>query len=99
MTAPVVGLPPGAVIDGFKVLKALGDGGFAFVYLVEKDGQLYALKLARHRQASGDDRRTHARTLRELGIRISSPIPVEGRRSSRAAGQGRASVSRSLEEE
>ncbi|KFE60097.1 hypothetical protein [Hyalangium minutum] len=31
--------------------------------------------------------------------RISSPIPVEGRRSSRAAGQGRASVSRSLEEE
>jgi predicted Ser/Thr protein kinase len=68
MTALVVGLPPGAVIDGFKVIKALGDGGFAFVYLVEKDGKLYALKVARHRDASGDDKRTHARTLRELGI-------------------------------
>jgi predicted Ser/Thr protein kinase len=68
MTGPVVGLPPGAVIDGFKVIKSLGDGGFAFVYLVEKNGKLYALKLARHREASGDDKRTHARTLRELGI-------------------------------
>ena len=68
MTALVVGLRPGAVIDGFKVIKALGNGGFAFVYLVEKNGKLYALKLARHREASGDDKRTHARTLRELGI-------------------------------
>ena len=65
MTALVVGLPPGAMIDGFKVIKALGDGGFAFVYLVEKNGKLYALKVARHREASGDDKRTHARTLRE----------------------------------
>jgi serine/threonine protein kinase len=68
MSGPVVGLPPGAVIDGFKVIKPLGDGGFAFVYLVEKNGKLYALKLARHRGASGDDKRTHARTKRELGI-------------------------------
>ena len=68
MTAPVVGLPPGAVIDSFKVIKPLGDGGFAFVYLVERNGKRYALKLARHREASGDDKRTHARTLRELGI-------------------------------
>jgi predicted Ser/Thr protein kinase len=58
------------MIDGFKVIKPLGDGGFAFVYLVEKDGKLYALKLARHREASGDDKRTHARTLRELGILV-----------------------------
>jgi eukaryotic-like serine/threonine-protein kinase len=68
MTALVVGLPPGAMINGFKVIKALGDGGFAFVYLVENNGKLYALKVARHRDASGDDNRTHARTLRELGI-------------------------------
>jgi len=68
MTALVVGLSPGTMIDGYKVIKPLGDGGFAFVYLVEKDGKQYALKLARHRQASGDDKRTHARTLRELGI-------------------------------
>jgi eukaryotic-like serine/threonine-protein kinase len=70
MTALVVGLPPGAMIDGFKVIKPLGDGGFALVYLVEKNGKLYALKLARHRDASGDDKRTHARTLRELGILV-----------------------------
>ncbi|KFE69585.1 serine/threonine protein kinase [Hyalangium minutum] len=68
MTGPVVGLPPGAVFDGFKVIKPLGDGGFAFVYLVERNGKLYALKLARHRETSGDDKRTHARTLRELEI-------------------------------
>jgi serine/threonine protein kinase len=68
MTALAVGLPPGSMIDGFKVIKPLGDGGFAFVYLVEKNGKLYALKVARHREASGDDKRTHARTLRELGI-------------------------------
>jgi serine/threonine protein kinase len=67
-TGLAVGLPPGSMIDGFKVIKPLGDGGFAFVYLVEKNGKLYALKLARHREASGDDKRTHARTKRELGI-------------------------------
>ena len=70
MSGLLVGLPPGAVIDGFKVIKPLGDGGFAFVYLVEKNGKRYALKLARHREASGDDKRTHARTLRELGILV-----------------------------
>ena len=52
MTAQVVGLSPGAMIDGFKVIDALGDGGFGLVYLVEKHGKLYALKLARHREAS-----------------------------------------------
>jgi predicted Ser/Thr protein kinase len=70
MSGLMVGLPPGAVIDGFKVIKPLGDGGFAFVYLVEKNGKRYALKLARRREASGDDKRTHARTLRELGILV-----------------------------
>ncbi|HEX8670590.1 MAG TPA: serine/threonine-protein kinase, partial [Longimicrobium sp.] len=68
MTALMVGLPSGSMIDGYKVLKPLGDGGFGLVYLVEKNGKRYALKLARHRQASGDDKRTHARTQRELGI-------------------------------
>jgi predicted Ser/Thr protein kinase len=56
------------MIDGYKVIKPLGDGGFGLVYLVEKNGKRYALKLARHREASGDDKRTHARTKRELGI-------------------------------
>jgi predicted Ser/Thr protein kinase len=68
MSGLMVGLSPGAMIDGFKVIKPLGDGGFGLVYLVEKNGKRYALKLARHREASGDDKRTHARTKRELGI-------------------------------
>jgi serine/threonine-protein kinase len=59
-------LPSGLLIDGWHVLKELGDGGFAVVYLVEKNGLLRALKVARHRDASGDDKQTHARVLREL---------------------------------
>ncbi len=59
-------LPSGTVIDGWHVLKELGNGGFAVVYLVDKNGQLRALKVARHRDASGDDKQTHARVLREL---------------------------------
>jgi serine/threonine-protein kinase len=68
MIARLIRLPSGAVIDGWRVLKELGDGGFAVVYLVEKGGQLRALKVARHRDASGDDRQTHARVLRELTV-------------------------------
>jgi len=68
MSGLMVGLSPGAMIDGFKVIEPLGDGGFGLVYLVEKNGKRYALKLARHREASGDEKRTHARTKRELGI-------------------------------
>jgi predicted Ser/Thr protein kinase len=59
-------LPSGTLIDGWHVLQELGNGGFAVVYLVEKNGQLRALKVARHRDASGDERQTHARVMREL---------------------------------
>ncbi|WP_140793798.1 serine/threonine protein kinase [Myxococcus xanthus] len=58
--------PPGTTIDGWSVVRELGNGGFAVVYLVEKHGRRCALKLARHRDSSGDDKQTHARTLREL---------------------------------
>jgi predicted Ser/Thr protein kinase len=68
MIARLIRLPSGAVIDGWHVLKELGDGGFAVVYLVEKGGQLRALKVARHRDASGDDKQTHARVMRELTV-------------------------------
>ncbi|AKQ66891.1 serine/threonine protein kinase [Myxococcus hansupus] len=57
---------PGVTIDGWSVVRELGNGGFAVVYLVEKHGCRCALKLARHRDSSGDDKQTHARTLREL---------------------------------
>ncbi|QSQ17168.1 serine/threonine protein kinase [Myxococcus landrumensis] len=53
-------------IDGWTVAKELGNGGFAVVYLAEKHSRRCALKLARHRDSSGDDKQTHARTMREL---------------------------------
>ena len=69
------GLPAGTMIDGWKVVRSLGGGGFGAVVLVEKDGQLFALKFALHREASRDDKRTHARTLRELAILLTVDHP------------------------
>ncbi|WP_177233625.1 serine/threonine protein kinase [Stigmatella erecta] len=63
------------MIDGWKVVRALGGGGFGAVLLVEKDGKLFALKFALHREASRDDKRTHARTLRELAILLTVVHP------------------------
>jgi eukaryotic-like serine/threonine-protein kinase len=65
MTGTLIRLPSGAVVDGWHVVRELGNGGFAVVYLVEKDGRPHALKVARHREASGDDKQTHARMVRE----------------------------------
>ena len=68
MTARRGGLPPGTLIDGWRVVKTLGDGGFAVVHLVEKDGQAFALKLARHGPGSQEDDQAHARARREVTI-------------------------------
>ncbi|WNZ59114.1 protein kinase [Myxococcus sp. MxC21-1] len=66
MTAPHSQATSGLAIDGWRVVKELGNGGFAVVYLIEKHTRSCALKLARHRESSGDDKQTHARTMREL---------------------------------
>ncbi|MCK8503686.1 protein kinase [Myxococcus fulvus] len=71
----MIRLPVGAVIDGWQVVRELGNGGFAVVYLVEDNGKQYALKLARHREASGDEKQTHLRVLRELSIITSLNYP------------------------
>jgi len=68
MIGNLIRLPSGTVIDGWHVVKELGNGGSAVVYLVEKNGKQDALKLARHRDASGDEMQTHARMMRELSI-------------------------------
>jgi serine/threonine protein kinase len=60
------GLPEGTMIDGWKVLKKLGSGGFGAVHQVEKNCRLYALKLALLPQGAGDDKKTYERTVREL---------------------------------
>ncbi|NOK19515.1 serine/threonine protein kinase [Corallococcus carmarthensis] len=66
MNAAMIKLPHGSLIDGWQVAKPLGDGGFAFVFLGEKNGRHRAIKVAQHRESSGDLKQTHARTLREL---------------------------------
>ncbi|GHG63119.1 serine/threonine-protein kinase [Comamonas sp. JC664] len=66
MNATLLHVPPGSLIDGWQVSKPLGDGGFAFVFLGEKNGRHRAIKVAQHRESSGDLKQTHARTLREL---------------------------------
>ncbi|RKH46025.1 serine/threonine protein kinase [Corallococcus sp. AB050B] len=66
MSATLLHVPPGSLIDGWQVSKPLGDGGFAFVFLGEKNGRHRAIKVAQHRESSGDPKQTHARTLREL---------------------------------
>jgi serine/threonine protein kinase len=48
------------------VVRRLGGGGYGTTYLVEKGGVLCALKVAHHREQSGDERHTDERTLREL---------------------------------
>ncbi|WP_163785985.1 serine/threonine protein kinase [Myxococcus vastator] len=66
MNATLLHVPPGSLIDGWQVSKPLGDGGFAFVFLGEKNGRHRAIKVAQHRESSGDPKQTHERTLREL---------------------------------
>ena len=66
MSTTLLRVPPGSLIDGWQVSKPLGDGGFAFVFLGEKNGRHRAIKVAQHRESSGDPKQTHARTLREL---------------------------------
>ncbi|WP_404372930.1 serine/threonine protein kinase [Corallococcus coralloides] len=68
MSATLLNPPPGSLIDGWQVAKPLGAGGFARVFLGEKSGRHRAIKLAQHREASGDFKQTHARTLRELTV-------------------------------
>ncbi|MFP2961527.1 serine/threonine protein kinase [Myxococcus sp. 1LA] len=68
MNVTLIDLPPGSLIDGWQVAKALGAGGFARVFLGEKNGRHRAIKVAQHREASGDPKQTHTRTLRELTV-------------------------------
>ena len=62
------GLPAGTMIDGWKVVRSLGGGGFGAVQLVEKDAELCALKFAFRGEDRRDEKRTHARALREVAI-------------------------------
>jgi serine/threonine-protein kinase len=68
-------LPPGTMVDSFRVVRRLGGGAYGTVYLVEEGGTFYALKIARQRQHSGDKRHTHERAQRELNCLLSLEHP------------------------
>jgi serine/threonine-protein kinase len=59
-------LKPGELVDGWRILRRLGSGGYAVVYEVEKDGKHCALKLATQPEGSGDKRRVDSRARREV---------------------------------
>ncbi|WP_021781344.1 serine/threonine protein kinase [Myxococcus hansupus] len=59
-------LQPGQTVDGWHVVKPLGAGSFGAVYLVEKEGHHFAMKMAMHRASSGDAEQADARLLREM---------------------------------
>ncbi|NOK33642.1 protein kinase [Corallococcus exercitus] len=59
-------LKAGQMVDGWRVVKPLGSGSFGAVYLVEKEGQRFALKMAMHRASSGDAEQSDARLMREM---------------------------------
>lgn len=68
-------LPAGTWVDCWRVVRKLGGGAYGTVYLVEKDGELYALKLARFLPQSGDARRTDERAQRELSCLLALRHP------------------------
>lgn len=62
-------LQPGTMVGPYKILDRTGEGGFGFLYRVERDGKTYALKLSRERLADlTDEDRAHneERTDREI---------------------------------
>jgi len=59
-------LKRGDRVEGWTVVKPLGAGTYGAVFLVEKAGQLFAIKFAMHRASSGDPAQTAARARREL---------------------------------
>jgi hypothetical protein len=59
-------LKPGQWVDGFRIIRRIGQGYFGLVFEVEKEGQRFALKFASHREGSGDAAQTDARIEREL---------------------------------
>jgi len=69
-THPLGFLRPGALIDSFRVVKALGEGANGMVLLVKRRGRRFALKLARCREVSDDVAKTNQRMTRELGCLI-----------------------------
>ena len=65
-------LPAGTMVDSWRVVRRLGGGAYGTTYQVEKGGAFFAMKVAHHREQSGDERNTDERTQRDGHGRQSS---------------------------
>jgi eukaryotic-like serine/threonine-protein kinase len=70
-----VELESGTLVDGWQIIRALRTGGFGAVHQAEQHGKPFAIKVALHREQSGDTGRTHARALREVAILLTMEHP------------------------
>ncbi|WP_224248033.1 serine/threonine protein kinase [Hyalangium gracile] len=59
-------LEPGERVDGWRIVRRIGRGGYAVVYEVEKDGQRFALKVACLTERINDPWQVDARARREV---------------------------------
>ncbi|MFL5344106.1 MAG: serine/threonine protein kinase [Hyalangium sp.] len=59
-------LNPGQMVSDWRIVRRIGNGGYAVVYEVEKDGERFALKVACQTERSLDPRQTDARARREV---------------------------------
>ncbi|MDC0711720.1 protein kinase [Stigmatella sp. ncwal1] len=59
-------LPPGTMVQVWRIVRRIGRGGYAVVYEVENEGKRYALKLACQTERSLDPRQVDARAEREV---------------------------------
>jgi len=78
---PGVGLEPGTVVAGWEIIRAIRTGGFGAVHQAEQAGRDFAIKVALHREQSGDTGRTHARALREVALllKLNHPNIIKSR--------------------
>jgi eukaryotic-like serine/threonine-protein kinase len=70
-----VELRPGTSVDGWQIVRALRTGGFGAVHHAEQHGKAFAIKVALHREQSGDTGKTHTRALREVAILLTMDHP------------------------
>jgi serine/threonine kinase PknH len=59
-------LDPGQMVDGWRLVRRIGSGGYAVVYEVEKDGQRFALKVTCQTERSNNPKQIDARARREV---------------------------------